>query len=86
MTHLGVSPRYFQTLQQNKVISKECADLRYLKVINSTGMVLSDALFKWFYDVAFPPSVRLDNIAGGTDIAGAFGTGNPTLPVYVGGC
>jgi acetoacetyl-CoA synthetase len=86
VTHLGVSPRYFQTLQQNEIVPKSVADLRHLKVITSTGMVLSDALFEWFYDTAFPPSVRLDNIAGGTDLAGAFGTGNPILPIYVGGC
>lgn len=30
--------------------------------------------------------MRPDNISGGTDIAGAFTTRNPLLPVYVGGC
>jgi acyl-coenzyme A synthetase/AMP-(fatty) acid ligase len=84
ITYLGVSPRYFSTLQQNEIVPQKVADLRHLKVITSTGMVLPDALFEWFYETAFPPSVRLDNIAGGTDVAGAFGTGNPILPVYVG--
>lgn len=86
VTHLGVSPRYFQTLQQAGIVPKKIADLGHLKVVTSTGMVLSDALFEWFYDVGFPPSAQLDNISGGTDLAGAFGTGNPILPVYVGGC
>ena len=86
VTHLGVSPRYFQTLQQNNIVPKKIADLSHLKVVTSTGMVLSDALFEWFYDVGFPPTAQLDNISGGTDLAGAFGTGNPILPVYVGGC
>ncbi len=49
-------------------------------------MVLSDALFEWFYDVGFPPVVHLANISGGTDIAGAFALENPLSPVYVGGC
>lgn len=49
-------------------------------------MVLSDALFEWFYDVGFPPRVQLANISGGTDLAGAFGTENSLTPVYVGGC
>lgn len=49
-------------------------------------MVLRDELFEWFYDEAFPPHVRLNNISGGTDIAGCFGVGNPLVPVYVGGC
>ncbi|RMZ90061.1 hypothetical protein DV736_g2702, partial [Chaetothyriales sp. CBS 134916] len=86
VTHLGISPRYLQTLQMNNLIPKQLTDLSRLKVVTSTGMVLSDALFEWFYDVGFPPSVQLDNISGGTDLAGAFGTGNPILPVYVGGC
>jgi acetoacetyl-CoA synthetase len=49
-------------------------------------MVLSDALFNWFYDEGFPPHVQLANISGGTDLAGCFGISNPLTPVYVGGC
>jgi acetoacetyl-CoA synthetase len=49
-------------------------------------MVLADSLFEWFYDYGFPSHVRLNNISGGTDIAGSFGTGNSLLPVHVGGC
>ena len=86
VTHLGISPRYLQTLQTGGVVPKNVADLSALKVVTSTGMVLSDQLFEWFYDQGFPPSVQLDNISGGTDLAGCFGTGNPILPVYVGGC
>jgi acetoacetyl-CoA synthetase len=49
-------------------------------------MVLPEALFEWFYDTGFPPHVRLNNLSGGTDIAGSFGIGNSLLPVHVGGC
>lgn len=86
VTHLGISPRYLQELQKNKIVPKTVTDLSNLKVVTSTGMVLSDQLFEWFYDEGFPKHVQLDNISGGTDLAGAFGTGNPILPVYVGGC
>lgn len=86
ITHLGISPRYLQTLQQRNIRPREIANLKCLQMVTSTGMVLSDALFAWFYEAAFPPSVQLCNISGGTDIAAAFGTGNPLLPVYVGGC
>ncbi|KAF7509118.1 hypothetical protein GJ744_008345 [Endocarpon pusillum] len=86
VTHLGISPRYLQELQKNSIIPRQVADLSALQVVTSTGMVLSDQLFEWFYDVAFPKHVQLENISGGTDIAGAFATGNPLLPVYVGGC
>lgn len=86
VTHLGVSPRYLHQIQTNKLRPKNTADLRHLRVLTSTGMVLSDALFEWFYDEGFPPHVHLDNISGGTDLASCFATGNPLLPVYVGGC
>ena len=49
-------------------------------------MVLSTSQFEWFYDTAFPPNVHLRNIAGGTDLAGAFCIENPLVPVYSGGC
>ena len=85
MTHLGASPRYFHELQKNNISPREVADLSSLKVVTCTGMVLSDALFEWFYDVGFPAHTQLANISGGTDLAGAFGTDNAITPVYVGG-
>lgn len=86
VTHLGTSPRYLGTLQQSNIAPREVVDLSKLRVVTCTGMVLSEALFEWFYDVGFPGRVQLDNISGGTDLAGAWGTGCPILPVYVGGC
>lgn len=107
VTNFGTSPRYLQTLQQANLVPRELFDLSAMRVVTSTGMVLSDALFEWFYDVGFPKKVQLDNISGGTDLAGenhsdflflffaeliakfllgAWGTGNPILPVYTGGC
>lgn len=49
-------------------------------------MVLSESLFEWVYDEAFPKTIQLANISGGTDLAGCFGLENPLTPVYVGGC
>ncbi|KKZ64467.1 acetoacetate-CoA ligase [[Emmonsia] crescens] len=86
VTHLGTSPRYMHELQQNGIQPREITDLSNLKVLTSTGMVLSDALFEWFYDKGFPANVQLANISGGTDIAGTFGTSNALTPLYVGGC
>ncbi|KAJ5125210.1 AMP-dependent synthetase/ligase [Penicillium atrosanguineum] len=71
---------------QEKIRPREMFDLSSLRVVTSTGMVLRDALFEWFYDEGFPSHTRLNNISGGTDIAGCFGIGNPLVPVYVGGC
>ncbi|KAI9781603.1 MAG: hypothetical protein M1839_005818 [Geoglossum umbratile] len=86
VTHLGISPRYLQETQKNGISPRDVTDLSSLQIVTSTGMVLSDALFEWFYDVGFPPAAQLSNISGGTDIAGCFALGNPLTPVYTGGC
>ncbi|KAJ5662562.1 AMP-dependent synthetase/ligase [Penicillium maclennaniae] len=86
VTHLGISPRWMHELQRAKVRPRQMFDLSSLRVVTSTGMVLRNALFEWFYDEGFPSHTRLNNISGGTDIAGCFGIGNPLVPVYVGGC
>jgi len=85
VTKLGTSPRWLLELQKLGVRPRDAADLSALRVVTSTGMVLSDRLQHWFYDEAFPASVHLGNISGGTDIAGCFGCLNPLTPVYVGG-
>ena len=55
-------------MQKSGIVPKDVADLSSLKIVTSTGMVLSDALFEWFYDVGFPKHVHLANISGGTDL------------------
>lgn len=61
VTDWGISPRYLQTLASAKPprLPKNITDLSSLKRVGSTGMVLSDALFEWFYDQAFPAHVQL---------------------------
>jgi acetoacetyl-CoA synthetase len=86
VTDLGTSPRYLHELEKNSIVPRSLFDLSALRAVLTTGMVLSSSQFDWFYDVAFPPSVHLRNIAGGTDLAGAFGIENPLTPVYSGGC
>ena len=83
---LGISPRYMLELRKNNIKPRDIADLSSLRIVTSTGMVLSDQLFEWFYDAGFPPTAQLANISGGTDIAGSFAMENPLTPVYVGGC
>jgi len=78
-------PRWMSELQKNNIVPKNITDLSSLTTVTSTGMVLSDQLFEWFYDVGFPKHVHLANISGGTDLAGCFGQHNPLTPVYVGG-
>lgn len=87
VTDLGLSPRYFQTLATAKppISPREVTDLSKLRRVTSTGMVLSEVQFEWFYDTAFPPQVQLANISGGTDCAACL-TGDTVMkPLYVGG-
>jgi acetoacetyl-CoA synthetase len=86
VTDFGTSPRFLQELQKHEIAPKAILDLSTLRSVCSTGMVLSDAQFEWFYDTGFPPTVHLRNISGGTDLAGCFGVENPLEPVYIGGC
>ncbi|KAL2889530.1 Acetoacetyl-CoA synthetase [Ceratocystis lukuohia] len=84
-TKLGTSPRFLYELAKNNIRPRDIADLSLLKHVTSTGMVLSEDLFNWFYDEGFPRHTHLANISGGTEIAGCFGRENPLTPVYVGG-
>lgn len=85
ITKFGTSPRWMFEVAKTKLRPRDMVDLSHLRIVTCTGMVLSEQLFEWFYDEAFPPHVQLANISGGTDIAGCFGMQNPLEPLYVGG-
>ncbi len=63
------------------------ADLSKLRAIGSTGSPLSIESYRWVYD-KIPKvggkDIWLNPISGGTDFAGAFVAGLPTLPVVIG--
>lgn len=82
VTMLGISPRWMSEMIKNNIVPRETADLSSLEVVVSTGMVLPDVLFDWFYDMGFPRKVLLANIAGRTDIAGCFIMDNPLKSLY----
>lgn len=85
VTKFGTSPRWMAEVANQGISPREIADLSSLRIVTTTGMVLSDQQFEWFYDAGFPKHVHLANISGGTDIAGRFGGENPLSPLYVGG-
>ena len=68
VTKLGVSPRWMHEIAKAGISPREITDLSNLRVVTSTGMVLSDQLFEWFYAKGFPAHTQLANISGGTDI------------------
>lgn len=83
VTAFGTSPAYLAICRGLKLVPKEKHALGSLRMVLSTGSVLSDALFRWIAD-----HVRADlpiaSISGGTDIVGCFLLGNPLLPVHAG--
>lgn len=86
VTHFGTSPRYLHELRKNNISPRAISDLSNLTNVTSTGMVLPESLFEWFYDHGFPAHTLLANISGGTDLAACFALENPLTPLYVGGC
>jgi acetoacetyl-CoA synthetase len=72
VTKLGTSPRWMYEVAKHGLSPREMVDLSALEGVTSTGMVLSDQLFEWFYDKGFPRHVHLANISGGTDIVRSF--------------
>ncbi|ORY71180.1 acetoacetate-CoA ligase [Pseudomassariella vexata] len=85
VTRLGISPRWMHEVAKAGILPREITDLSKLQVVTCTGMVLSEQLFKWFYEKGFPAHTHLANMSGGTDIAGCFAIGNQLTPVYQGG-
>lgn len=88
VTDLGISPRFLQTLATAKppILPRETTDLSNLQRVTSTGMVLSESQFEWFYDHGFPAHTLLANISGGTDCAACFAMDTTLKPLFVGGC
>ncbi|KAF5017650.1 hypothetical protein F66182_10400 [Fusarium sp. NRRL 66182] len=80
----GTSPRYLQTLKSHGIVPRLEFDLGKLRIMLSTGSVLSTELYEWFYSTAFPLSAQLISMSGGNDIAGSFVCGTPMLPVHAG--
>ncbi|KAF2020077.1 acetoacetyl-synthase [Aaosphaeria arxii CBS 175.79] len=80
----GTSPRYLSDLRNRGILPQKQFDLGNLRIVTSTGAVLSTELYEWFYGGAFPSQIHLISMSGGTDIAGSFVGGTPLLPVYPG--
>ncbi|KAF2026907.1 acetoacetate-CoA ligase [Setomelanomma holmii] len=84
ITHFGTSAKYLSVLEQ-KSVSPMAAGLKLktLEAIYSTGSPLAPSTFSYVYS-AFPSTINLGSITGGTDIISLFGAPNPLLPVYEG--
>jgi acetoacetyl-CoA synthetase len=86
ITHFGTSAKYLSILEQKRIRPMEGnqkLDLSSLKAIYSTGSPLAPSTFNYVYS-AFPSSINLGSITGGTDIISLFGAPCSILPVYSG--
>ena len=80
---LGLSAKFIDSAHKEGVVPAQTHDLSTIKVIASTGSVLSPESFGYVYQ-SIKPDVHLASMSGGTDIAGCFLAGVPTQPVYRG--
>jgi acetoacetyl-CoA synthetase len=83
VTVFGTSAKYLDAIRKSGLEPKRTHDLSSLKTILSTGSVLAPESFDFVYQ-GIKQDVLLSSISGGTDIAGCFAAGSPTLPVYRG--
>ncbi|KAF1834702.1 acetoacetate-CoA ligase [Decorospora gaudefroyi] len=84
ITHFGTSAKYLSILEQKSVDPRAAGlSLKNLEAIYSTGSPLAPSTFSYVYS-AFPATINLGSITGGTDIISLFGAPNPLVPVYEG--
>ena len=91
VTFFGAGAAFFANCLKAGIEPAKVADLSKLRAIGSTGSPLSVESYQWVYDqmpktegARGPQPIWLTPISGGTDFAGAFVAGLPTLPVVIG--
>jgi acetoacetyl-CoA synthetase len=82
-TFFGAGAAYFANCMKAGIEPARIANLAALRTLGSTGSPLPAEAYRWVYEHV-KRDLWLVSIAGGTDLAGAFLTGLPTLPVYAG--
>jgi len=83
ITHFGTSAKFLSVLEQKAIQPLSTLSLKTLEAIYSTGSPLAPSTFTYIYG-AFPASLNLGSITGGTDIISLFGAPCPLTPVHAG--
>jgi acetoacetyl-CoA synthetase len=86
-TFFGAGAAFYASCLKAGVSPKDVADLSALRALGSTGSPLANECYRWAWDHC--PKVEgrdiwLTPMSGGTDFAGAFIAGLPTLPMVEG--
>ena len=86
-TFFGAGAAFYASCLKAGVEPQAVADLSSVRAVGSTGSPLSADCYRWIWDKLPKVDGRdiwLTPISGGTDFAGAFVAGLPTLPVIEG--
>ena len=83
VTAFGVGAKYLSSLEKSGYAPREHHDLSSIKLLMSTGSVLSPEGFDFVYR-QISSDLLLASVTGGTDILSAFALGVPTLPLHRG--
>ena len=87
VTFFGAGAAFFASCLKAEVEPAKLADLSKLRAVGSTGSPLAIDCYRWVW-AQLPQvdgrNIWLTAISGGTDFAGAFVAGLPTLPVIEG--
>jgi acetoacetyl-CoA synthetase len=86
-TFFGAGAAFYASCLKAGVKPKEVADLSALRALGSTGSPLANECYRWAWDQCPQVDGRdiwLTPMSGGTDFAGAFIAGLPTLPMIEG--
>ncbi|MGM9487907.1 acetoacetate--CoA ligase [Ideonella sp. YS5] len=83
----GAGAAFYASCLKAEVRPQQLGDLSALRAVGSTGSPLAEESYRWIWDRL--PKVRgrdiwIACISGGTDFAGAFIAGSPTLPLVAG--
>jgi acetoacetyl-CoA synthetase len=83
VTFFGAGAAFYASCMKAGVEPMQAADLSALRAVGSTGSPLSEDGYRWIRANLPQPGgkpIWIDVISGGTDFAGAFVAGLPTLP------
>ena len=86
-TFFGAGAAFYASCLKAGVEPQRLGDLSHLRAVGSTGSPLAEDSYRWIWD-RLPQvgghDIWIACISGGTDFAGAFIAGLPTLPVIAG--
>ncbi|KAH8894560.1 acetoacetate-CoA ligase [Thozetella sp. PMI_491] len=83
VSYWGLSPGYLQQLQSTGVMPKKQYQIPSLRMVQSGGAHLATNQYHWFYQ-AFPSTIHLTSVTGGTDLVTSWIGTDPAGPLYAG--